>query len=234
MKNATARLTGSFLLALLSATMAVPGCAGVFDKCVKPVASEITWTGTATELGEVVAGFLLCDPNFSGPDVPACALQSFDDLAKALGPKGQEIVNCIIAYYEGNGSAALQARAKAVGAKRGVSPQACRDGRPLAIDLDGTELGVRTSPSQAGLSSPAQQPGASPSSLVFSYTGETVWSAEKRCEIACGSRDAVGSPNGSCLCWRADRKNWRNSRWVSIADSPPGEHGPGVVGGGGA
>jgi hypothetical protein len=115
-------LTLFLVLPVLAVTAA--GCAGVFDKCVKPVASTITWTGTATELGEVVASFLLCDPGFVGPDVPACALESLNDLEAAIGQDGPKVVNCIVAYYESNGSAALQARAKVVGAKRGINVSA--------------------------------------------------------------------------------------------------------------
>lgn len=115
------RTAQAFLLALL--TLAV-GC-GPFNTCVKPYTSQITWTGTATELGEVVASFLLCDGGFNPSEVPACAVQSLDVLAQSLGPDGTKIVNCIIAYYQTNGSEPLKARAKVVGAKRGVNPLAC-------------------------------------------------------------------------------------------------------------
>jgi hypothetical protein len=190
-------------LALLSVFMAIPGCTGVFDKCVKPVASQITWTGTATELGEVVAAFLLCDPGFSGADVPACAIESLNQLEAAIGPDGEQVVNCIIAYYEGNGSAALQARAKAVGAKRGVKPQACAGQLPLAVKdyPPKRPTGGAQFPPGGPLPAYADETLAAAKS-IFAYAGESVAHAQASCEATCRGPDAIGSPGGPCLCQR--------------------------------
>jgi hypothetical protein len=122
MKNAAARVAFPFLLALLSVSMAVPACGGVFDKCVKP---EITAAVklTPAELAKTVAAFLTCGVS-DLPDLAApCAVAGLANLALALGPGGEDAVNCIVAYYEGNASGLLQSRAKAVGAKRGVTPE---------------------------------------------------------------------------------------------------------------
>jgi hypothetical protein len=203
-------------LALLSVFMAIPGCAGVFDKCVKPVASQITWTGTATELGEVVAAFLLCDPGFSGTDAPACAIESLNQLAAAIGPDGEQVVNCIIAYYGSNGSPSLQGRARAVGAKRGVS-QALRCsslGEIVAFTDRGPDVGYGAAgepPPSTPVVFEHETPAAGPR---FAYAGESVAHAALACQKICGSDDSVGSPGAGCLCWRGPHD--RRGGWIYV------------------
>ena len=114
------RLALPFLLALLSVSMAVPGCAGPFDQCVRPEIGKVTWTGTAQELGHVVEAFLLCEPT-SEAEVPMCAVAGLEALEQSLGPDGRQVINCIIACYgTGGGTQQLRARAKAMAVRRGI------------------------------------------------------------------------------------------------------------------
>jgi hypothetical protein len=104
------------------AALGVTACADVFDKCVKPEITAATKLAPA-ELAKTVAAFLMCGIS-DMPDLAApCAVKGLADLALALGPGGEDAVNCIVSYCENNGDAVLKARAKAVGAKRGVTPQ---------------------------------------------------------------------------------------------------------------
>lgn len=125
------RLAMPFLLALLSVSMAVPGCAGAYDRCIKPVTSQITWAGSGKELVDVVAQFLLCDGG-SSVMAPPCAVSTLADLASALGPGGTQVVNCLLKYHVENGTPQLRARARAVGAKRGVIVGSLQCGGTLA------------------------------------------------------------------------------------------------------
>lgn len=66
-------------------------------------------------------------------------------------------------------------------------------------------------PTQAGVA-----PGdssASPAKPAFAYPGETVASAAARCDAACGTRDAIGSPGADCLC---QRKVDGRLTWVAV------------------
>lgn len=110
------RFVMSAFLALV--VVSAPACS-IFTDCVRPNAP--TWSGTVSELADVVAAFLLCDPGFTGPQAPACAIQSLEDLALSLGPNGKAIVDCIIAKHAQTASGQLQARARAVAAKRGIN-----------------------------------------------------------------------------------------------------------------
>lgn len=120
MKNTAAKVFGPALLALLSVSMAIPACAA-YEKCVKPEITAATKLAPADLLKEVSA-FLLC----GGADLPdlaaPCAVKGLADLAVAIGPGGEEAVNCLVSYLEGNSTdPVLKSRAKAVGAKRGVT-----------------------------------------------------------------------------------------------------------------
>lgn len=106
------------IMSLVLAATAL-GCAGVFDKCVAPEIKNIEHAAPAT-LGEEVAMFLLCDPNFNAGAVPACAEEGLAALLAALGPGGRETIDCIVSYWTGAGSPTLQARARAVAVKRGI------------------------------------------------------------------------------------------------------------------
>jgi hypothetical protein len=125
------RLAQAFLLAAL-VIFAAPACSP-FTACVKPYTNQLSWTGTITELGDVVGAFLLCDPTFNGGEAPVCALESLNQLETTLGPDGKAIIDCIVAFYEGNGTPKQQAAAKAVGIKRGVNRSACSGLPPLAV-----------------------------------------------------------------------------------------------------
>lgn len=124
-----------FLLCL--PLIAALGCAGPFDTCVKPYASQITFTGTVTELGEIVGIFLECDPTFSAGEAPVCALEELNVLEGQLGPNGKAIVDCVVAWYEKAGTAKQRSAAKAVAVKRGIHAETlkCEDvrvaGKPL-------------------------------------------------------------------------------------------------------
>lgn len=146
------RIAMPFLLALLSATMAAPGCAGIYDDCVKPEAGKITWTGTATELGEMVVIALQCDPSLDPAVAPVCAIEELNNLEATLGPDGKATINCIIAKIEGNPSAAaaLKSRAHAVGVKRGVNQSMiCPDGAETITSVYKKESPARRSPTGA-------------------------------------------------------------------------------------
>jgi hypothetical protein len=216
------RLTAPLLLTLVFGSIAIASCATVFDKCVKPEITAATKLAPA-DVAKEVAAFLICDAGNVDMLAP-CAVSGLADLASALGPGGDEAVNCIVAYYEQNGSALQQARAKAIGAKRGVHPEAIR--------CDGMKVYASAEHGTTALESRGDRTLHGPLA-IYSYPGESVAAASARCDRACAPLEAVGSPGASCLCWRSDRKNWRNSRWVSLADPPPGG-GPGAVGGGGA
>lgn len=110
----------ALFVALPVLALTAAGCAGPFDTCVKPYTSQITWTGTVTELGDVVGAFLLCDPTWNGGEAPVCALESLNQLESTLGPDGAAIINCAIKYWQTYGTVKQQAAAKAVGAKRSV------------------------------------------------------------------------------------------------------------------
>jgi hypothetical protein len=143
------RLTMPCLLALLSVSMAVPACAGAYEKCIKPVTSQITWSGSATELVDVVAQFLLCDGG-SAAAAPACAFADLEALASSLGPEGAQVVNCLLKYHAENGTAKVRERARAVGAKRGVNMSAlkCEGAGKVALRSPG-EAKVPAAPTAA-------------------------------------------------------------------------------------
>jgi len=221
-----------FLLALLSASVAVPGC-GAFNACVKPVASQITWTGTATELGEVIATFLMCDPGFIGPEVPACAVQAIDDLASSIGPGGVKAVDCIIAYYQTNGAAALQQRARAVGAKRGINVSALSCQRYHLAAFSPGDATPKTGPAvreHVAGSTPAGWPttgskskGLDSPNLArvapgpYFYPGENPGAALERCDRTCGEHLTSLATVKGCLCWRG---KGRAGHWVALREAP--------------
>lgn len=106
---------------LFVAALGVTSCAA-YEKCVKPEITAATKLAPSDLLKEVSA-FLLC----GGPDLPdlaaPCAVAGLVDLGLALGPGGKEAIDCLVSYLQGNSTGVLQARAKAVGAKRGVTPE---------------------------------------------------------------------------------------------------------------
>lgn len=203
-------------------------CAGVFDKCVKPEITAATKLAPA-DLAKEVAAFLTCGIS-DLPDLAApCAVAGLADLALALGPGGADAVNCIVSYYENNSTGLLQSRAKAVGAKRGVTPElygahACngfqmQSGEVAVAHASDPMIRVRkaSSPlaSERGplvasvvLATPVDASGvsASPAKVTLSA-----------CDRACGKPlTGLVAPLG-CSCWRASKTNWRESRWVALA-----------------
>jgi hypothetical protein len=129
------KLMKRFIL-LLPLVLSLGSCS-IYSKCVKPEVGKITWTGTAQELGEVVESMLLCDPGFSAADVPPCAIQALQDFAESLGPDGIAVENCVLNALEGNASSPAQARAKAMGAKRGIHAAALECHGRLALRSPG-------------------------------------------------------------------------------------------------
>lgn len=199
----------TFALSLALVATSVAGCAGPFDTCVRPYTSEITWTGTVTELGDVVGAFLLCDPTFSGGDAPVCALESLNQLETTLGPDGGKIVNCLVAYYETAGTAKQQASAKAVGLKRGIVPGTACTG--LHLSCEGGNCARFVSGALGALAS----------SGVTAHRGERPTAARgmtlNSCDRACGKPlTGLVTPSG-CSCWRESKTDWRASRWVPLS-----------------
>ena len=105
------------------------GCAGIFDKCVAPELKNAEHAAPKV-LGEEVATFLLCDPTFNAGAIPPCALQGLELLGEALGPGGTETINCIVTYWQTNGSPQLQTRARSVGVARGIRSSSLSCGSP--------------------------------------------------------------------------------------------------------
>lgn len=217
MKNFAAR-TGPLLLALLSVAMAVPGCAGVFDKCVKPEIAAATKLAPG-DVAKDVAAFLICDGGNSGM-VPPCAVAALASLAEALGPGGEEAVNCIVSYYENNGTGLLKARAKAVGAKRGVTPE-----------LYGTHACNGILKKNRGALQVAASQG--PANYDPGLSGRPDIISHAICDSACGAPLTGLATSTGCSCWRASKTDSRKSRWVALARRTPPAGGAGLVGGGG-
>jgi len=192
------RLTMPALLALLSAFMAIPGCGSIYADCVKPEIGKITWTGTATELGDMVIIALQCDPNFDPAAAPVCALDELRNLEAVLGPDGKATIDCIIAKIEGNPSASaqLRGRAHAVGVVRQIHQSLIC---PPSLEKD-FQKNAEGEPGQPG--TPAGGAPRVPAGVDFAYAGETVAAAQARCEASCGGPDAIGSPGADCLCGR--------------------------------
>jgi|SRR6185312_1232658 len=226
------------LLLILPLALTLGSCS-IYARCLKPEIGKITWTGTAQELGEVVESMLLCDPTFSAADVPPCAIQALDDFANALGPDGKNVENCVLLVLEGNGSAQVQARAKAMGVKRGIHAAKLECHATYALRSPGDST-PKTGPTAEQISENTghgagqggdQLPHAhalaperdgvqrvNHPAISYSYPGETPGHALTTCDVACGQKlDGLPTDHG-CLCWRADRKNWRNSRWVALRE----------------
>jgi hypothetical protein len=239
---------------LFAVALGSAACAGVFDKCVKPEITAATKLAPA-DLAKEVAAFLTCGIS-DLPDLAApCAVAGLADLALALGPGGEDAVNCIVSYYENNASGLLQSRAKAVGAKRGVTPElygthACNGIRSAAVAAQasvgaGRGTTALESPGAGALQGPptlsvmagvprgdvprgtanssygsgslataTAAESSSPPELKFAYAGVNPGVALAACTINCRSTDVLAPPGG-CLCWRASKTNWRESRWVA-------------------
>ena len=124
MKNAAARVFYPVLIALLSTSISIGGWRRLQQWL--EAAPEITAATklVPADLLKEVSAFLLCGGP-ALPDLPApCAFKGLADLALGLGPGGEEAVNCLLCYLMGNSSdPVIKARAKAVGTKRGVTPE---------------------------------------------------------------------------------------------------------------
>lgn len=225
-------------LAFLVALVVTPACAGVYDSCFRPYASEITFTGTFKEAAEIIGGFLLCDPAFNGSEVPACVEQDLDMFAPQLGPDATAIENCVIAQLEKVGTVKQQAVAHAVAVKRGIHSASLRcEGMKAALRdpgdskppegptlerlgtavTDPTKTEVRPSlPGEAETaegtpSAGARERGIPRPDATFAYAGPLVSVQAAACIRKCGSQDAVSTPDG-CMCLLG---HGVTSRWVA-------------------
>lgn len=214
---------------IFAVALGATACAGVFDKCVKPEITAATKLAPA-DLAKEVAAFLTCGiadlPDLAAP----CAVAGLADLALALGPGGADAVNCIVSYYENNASGLLQSRAKAVGAKRGVTPElygshACNEkfvsgaSGALASSRDTAIHGER--PTTAGrMTLNLLRGGPEAGHRAHNPTSQVQFLAPQpltACDAACGKPlTGLVTPSG-CSCWRASKTNWRESRWVALA-----------------
>lgn len=233
------RLALPFLLALLSASMAVPSCAGKFPDDIWPAlkacgTNDVSW-GAASEvfadLVEIVNG------NPAGTT----------DLLALLAADVGGGIPCLVNYFETQGgqTGAAAAKFKAGHAKElkaaaARGPSACRSpvgARPAVATLESVHAAEATllrGRSIAQLSSVeltaffsllqvesslVSKELRTSAALSYAYPGETVAAAADRCELACGSESSLSTPGAACSCWRVDKKNWRNSRWVSAPAS---------------
>lgn len=207
------------VVVILSVAVGIAGCAGVFDKCVKPEITAATKLAPA-DLAKEVAAFLTCGiadlPDLAAP----CAVAGLADLALALGPGGADAVNCIVSYYENNGTGLLQSRAKAVGAKRGVTPElygthACNGVAPGLRGVRDAEAAFLHGRSIADLSSIELTEFFG---LLQIESGFVVHELSlSTCDRACGAPLTSIATSSGCSCWRASKANWRESRWVALA-----------------
>lgn len=202
------------VLALVVAIGAV-GCAA-YNKCVKPEITAATKLAPSDLLREVSA-FLLC----GGPDLPdlaaPCAVKGLADLALALGPGGEEAVNCLVSYLEENASdPVIKARAKAVGAKRGVTPElfnmhACNGLQAAPGGSAPGRLAVRDfRPEKAGNGNAAQ------TAFRAGESGRLDGGRDRltigACDAKCGGRNTSIAPPSGCRCHVGAG---RSARWVA-------------------
>lgn len=202
------RLAMPFLLALLSASMAAPGCAGklpdIWPALKACGTSDVSW-GAATEvfgdLVEIVGG------NPAGET----------DLLALLASDVGGGIPCLVNYFESQGgstgAAATKfkaAHAKELKAAAARGPSACRSSTPAKVSKSAGE---------ASTFRPSGEVVGGLGKLSYAYPGETVAAAADRCEAACGSESSLSSPGRDCQCWHVDKTNWRNSRWVSAPTS---------------
>lgn len=223
-------LTMPFLLALLSVSMAAPGCAGKFPNDIWPAlkacgTSDVSW-GAATEVFSDLVEIV--DGNPVGET----------DLLALLAADVGGGIPCLVNYFESQGgqTGAAAAKFKAGHAKElkaaaARGPSACRspgnsapkvgptaerllNARPAAASRASTSGDARGSAAYGKLGVATQ-----PADNSYAYPGETVAAAADRCELACGSESSLSTPGAACSCWHVDKKNWRNSRWVSAPSS---------------
>lgn len=197
------RLALPFLLALLSVSMAVPACAGKFPSDIWPAlkacgSNDVNWATATQVFADLVE---IVDGNPAGET----------DLLAMLANDVGGAIPCLVNYFESQGGAiataatkfkAVHAKELAAAAARG--PSACR-----APSLEKTSNAAPPAPSSAstgvtvGGNTAQGKPGvATRPGGTFVYAGETVDHAARRCEVACRTKEAIGSPGERCLCQR--------------------------------
>jgi hypothetical protein len=178
-----------------------PGCATAYDQCVKPEITAATKLAP-DELAKVVSAFLLCGGATSAGMAAPCAVEGLAQLAIAIGPGGEQTVNCLVAYFEKNAATPeLKAAAKAVGAKRGVTEgdfHSCNELQMRAPHASEASTGGHAGGSTALSEAPGD----------VLARGITLAS----CSVSCGSSDAIAPPSG-CMCLRG---RGMNARWVAL------------------
>jgi hypothetical protein len=157
---------------------------------IKPISSCVGKTVAAGDVNEAFDDLLT---------------QNWGDLAAEGVRLGYDVLACIISSIE------TQAP--------GLKPAAAEFRQLHSVEF-------RAAGGSACLDKASQKVGASETTASEARPPETLAQARHltlaACDRACGAR-LTGMPVESgtaCSCWRADRKDWRNSRWVPLREAP--------------
>jgi len=185
------RLAMPFLLALLSVSMAVPGCAGKFPADIWPAlkacgSNAVSWAAATEVFGDLVE---IADGNPLGET----------DLLAMLANDVGGAIPCLVNYFETQGGATgaaatkfKAAHAKELKAAAARGPSACRS------PGDPTQKTGPTAAKDYQKKSPAGGAPRVPAGRAFAYAGESPGAALARCERTCGG-EALAPPSG-CVC----------------------------------
>lgn len=215
------KLRGLAFLALLSVFMAVPGCAGKFPADIWPAlkacgANDVTWGAASEVFADLVE---IANGNPAGET----------DLLSMLASDVGGGIPCLVNYFEGQGgnvgaaaSKFKAGHAKELSAAAARGPTACRSPGDSTPKTGPTVQQISENTGHGAGQGGDQPPHAhalAPDREGVQRVNHPAISLSS-CDLACGGPNTSIAPPDGCQCWRADPKNWRNSRWIPLREMP--------------